>query len=86
MAASLLMATQAFAWSEREKNVLLGFGAGVLVAHIPEVHNHRRNATTYTYICPRDIVYAHPKRHHEKHHCRKHHNRRERDHHNTFRR
>lgn len=83
LAASLLIVTQAFAWSEREQNVALGFGAGVIVAHIAEMHHHRRSGTTYTYARPRDVVYVHPKQHHKKRHCRKHHNRYERDHHHT---
>ncbi|MGB5966524.1 MAG: hypothetical protein WBG65_13470, partial [Sulfurimonadaceae bacterium] len=59
--ASLFMATQAFAWGEREQNILLGFGAGVLVSHIAEMHNNRRVGTTYTYARPRDVVYVQPK-------------------------
>lgn len=86
LAASLLMATQAFAWSEREQNVLLGLSAGLLVSHIAEMHRHRRSGTTYTYARPREVVHVYPERHHKKRHCRKHHNRNERDHRNTFRR
>ena len=85
LAASLLMATQAFAWSEREQNVLLGLSAGLLVSHIAEMHHHRRSGTTYTYARPREVVHVYPERHHKKRHCRKHHNRNERDHCNTFR-
>ena len=86
LAASLLMATQAFAWSEREQNVLLGFGAGVIVAHIAEMHHHRRSGTTYTCARPREVVHIHPKGHHKKHHGRRHHDRNERDHRNTVHR
>ena len=81
LAASLLMATQAFAWSEREQNVLLGLSAGLLVSHIAEMHHHRRSGTTYTYARPREVVHVYPERHHKKHH-----NSNKRDHRNTLRR
>jgi hypothetical protein len=80
LATSLFMATQAFAWGEREQNVLLGFGAGLLVSHIAEMHKDHRTGTTYTYGRPRGVLYVHPKRHQK----REYHNRCGRGHHSTF--
>ncbi|WP_345977921.1 hypothetical protein [Sulfurimonas sp. HSL3-7] len=86
LAASLLMATQAFACSERKQNVAPGVGAGVLVASIAEMHHYRRDNTTYTYARPRDVTYIYPKHRLKKHHCRKHHIRNERGRRHALRR
>ena len=79
----LLLATQAYAFGKNERNALLGFGAGILVAHIIDKHqnvsyqDHSRvnYGQRVVYSQPQHVVYEREpqRKHHRKEHkMRKH--------------
>lgn len=69
MILSLLVASQAFAWSKSETNALLGFGAGIIVSQIIDNHNrHDNNYNTHT-VYKTKVIHQRPhKIHKEKRH------------------
>jgi hypothetical protein len=76
---SLLLTSSAYAFGDRERNAILGFGAGVLVSHmINEYHNDKRGSLDLhasfgeTVVQPvRHVVHREPRYHREHHQERK---------------
>ena len=64
---SLLVASQAFAFSESERNALFGFGVGVIVSQIINNNNTHSNYNTRV-IYEKEILHTRP----QKNHYRKH--------------
>lgn len=73
---SLLAATQSFAFSKTERNILLGLGAGAIIVHVLESQNdhlYKSHNNKVVYINSRNFHRKHKRHHMRKHYSHGHH-------------